>query len=242
MRTRPLPTFRAVLVAVAAVVVVGLAGGCGAAPTDSSAVAPGGGNPDQLTPGPYAQFDHDAAQRVHTVAQWDAPQSLVVNQATRIALSMGQSQQIADKVDKLVKDRVTTPAGEVFVGSTVAVTLQADPEDADVTPSDKINVSTGSDIAMLWTWLVKAKHPTGALELTAHMEIPLSDGHVATNDLPFTIPVTRTFGYTMNEVLTNWATWSGVATSVIGVGGWFLRRRQKRRKAAAAPVDATASV
>jgi LPXTG-motif cell wall-anchored protein len=229
-----------VLAAVATVIVVGLATGCASAPTNS-AVAPGGGYPDQVPYGPYAQFDRDAAQMVHTVAQWDAPKSLVVNQATRIALSMGQSKQIADKVDKLVKDGVTTPAGEVFVGSTVAVTLQADPEDADITPSDKINVSTGSDIAMLWTWLVKAKHPTDALELTAHMEIPLSDGHVATNDLPFTIPVTRTFGYTMNEVLTNWATWSGVATSAIGVGGWFLRRRQKRRKAAAVTETAGAS-
>jgi LPXTG-motif cell wall-anchored protein len=238
MRTRPFPALRAALAAAAAVVLVGLATGCGAAPTNSTAVAPGG-NPEQL-PGPYTQFDRDAAQMVHTVAQWDAPKSLVVNEATRIALSMGQSKEISDRVERLVKDAVTTPAGEVVVGSTVAVTLQADPEDAEITPSDKVNVSTGSDIAMLWTWLVKAKHPTDGLELTAHMEIPLSDGHVATNDLPFSIPVTATFGYRANQVATNWATWSGVATSIIGVGGWFLRRRQKRRKAAnAAPAESS---
>src|SRR5262245_41078333 len=106
MRTRPQPTLRAVLAEAGAVVRLGLSTGCGAAPTDSTAVAPGGGNPEQVT-GPYSQFDRDAAQMVHTVAQWDAPKSLVVNDATRIALSMGQSKEISDRVGKLVKDAVT---------------------------------------------------------------------------------------------------------------------------------------
>jgi LPXTG-motif cell wall-anchored protein len=237
--TPPRQTVRALLAATAAVVLVGLSAGCGAEPVDS-AVAPGGGNTEQV-PGPYAQFDRAAAQLVHTVAEWQHPKSLVVDQAERIGLSIGQSKEIKQRMDTLVKDGVTTSAGEIQVGSTVRVTLQADPQDAEITPSAAVDASTGSDIAMLWTWLVKAKHPSKGLNLTAHMEIPLSDGHVATNDLPLSIPVSRTFGYTMNQVATNWATWSAVATSIIGVGGWFLRRRRKSGKAAPRAADAEVS-
>lgn len=241
MRTGPLPTIRAALAAAGVLVMVGLATGCGAAPSDSTAVAPGGINSEQQPPGPYAEFDRAAAQMVHTVAQWEHPEHLTVGEAERVALSIGQSQEIATKVEQLVKNGVTTSAGEVKVGPTVRVTLQADPEDAEITPSDAVNASTGSDIAMLWTWLVKPKHPTEELILTAHMEIPLSDGHVATNDLPLSVPVSRTFGYTMNQVFTNWATWASVGTSIAGVGGWFLRRARRRRKNAAAQPAETVS-
>lgn len=241
MRTPARLLNRAVLAAVGAVLVVGLASGCGREPVDSSAVAPGGPS-QELPPGPYAQFDRAAAQLVHTVAQWQHPARLTVDRAERIGLSIGQSQEIADKMNTLVKDGVKSTPVEVKVGSTVRVTLRADPEDAEITPSDAVDASTGSDIAMLWTWLVKPKHPTDDLILTAHMEIPLSDGHVATNDLPLSIPVARTVGYTVNQVFTNWATWSAVGTSVVGVGGWFLRRRQRRRQRLSAAESAAPTV
>ena len=165
---------------------------------------------------------------------------MTVDRAERIGLSIGQSKEIADRMDTLVKDGIKSTPVEVKVGSTVRVTLQADPEDAEITPSDAVDASTGSDIAMLWTWLVKPKHPTDELILTAHMEIPLSDGHVATNDLPLSVPVSRTAGYTMRQVFTNWATWSAVGTSIAGVGGWFLRRSRRRRKLATAAAPAAA--
>jgi hypothetical protein len=242
MRSRPLPTIRAALAAAGVLVLVALASGCGAAPNDSSAVAPGATNQEQVPPGPYADFDRAAAQMVHTVAQWQHPEHLTVGESERIALSIGQSDEIATKVDQLVKDGVKTNAGEVKVGPTVRVTLQADPEDAEITPSDAVDASTGSTIAMLWTWLIKPKHPTDELILTAHMEIPLSDGHVATNDLPLSVPVARTVGYTVNQVFTNWATWASVGTSIAGIGGWFLRRARRRRKAAApAPAESVSA-
>ena len=234
MRTR-------IALAVAALALLGLASGCGGEPPSSSAVAPGAGNPDQLPNGPYAQFDRDAAVMVRTVATWQHPAKLVVGKAERVGLTMGQSQELKDKMDVLVKNGVKTPAGQVEVGPTVRITLQADPEDAEITPSEAVDASTGSTIAMLWTWLVKAKQPTEGLTLTAHMEIPLSDGHVATNDLPLSIPVERTVGYTVNQILTNWATWASVGTSIVGVGGWFLRRAQRRRKRLAQPQPVSTS-
>ncbi|MFD0362590.1 hypothetical protein ACFQZZ_14175 [Nocardia sp. GCM10030253] len=110
----------------------------------------------------------------------------------------------------------------------VRVKLLVDPSDADATPSDAVSTSTGRNIQMLWTWFVRPKHPTSALLLTAHLEVPLSDGHVISNDISLTIPVHRTAAYTAGQIFTNWATWSAIAVSAIGVAGWLLRRRHTK--------------
>jgi hypothetical protein len=124
-------------------------------------------------------------------------------------------------------------AGPVQVGPTMRATLRANPADAEITPSDAVNASTGTDIQMLWTWLVHPKRPTKTLQLTAFLEVPLDNGHTISNEIAFTIPVKRTFVYTAEEVATHWATWSAVAATLVSVTGWIIRRRRRRRRAAA---------
>ncbi|WP_027340918.1 hypothetical protein [Hamadaea tsunoensis] len=229
MRTRPLAT-------VAAALLVGLLAACGAEPDGST-------NPNPV-PGTneFAQVDTDAHKLVTAQATWSHPQSLVVEKVTRIGLQIGTGAEITQKMNQLVKNAKQTSAGAVQVGPTVRVTLLADPEDAEITPSAGVDASTGVDLQMLWTWLVKAKHPTDDLSLTAHMEIPLSNGHVIANDLPLSLTVTRTFGYTVNQIATSWGTWSAVVASLLSVGAWLWARRHRLRRRSRAEEPAKVTV
>ncbi len=140
-----------------------------------------------------------------------------VNRTQRIGLQLGRSAALDDKLSELLPDTSPTAGGTVEVGPTVRATLLVDTSDAEATPSDAVSVSTRSDIQMLWTWLVRPKHPTSALLLTAHLEVPLSDGHVINHDISLKILVHRTLAYTAGQFFSNWATWSAIAVAGIGI-------------------------
>jgi hypothetical protein len=178
-------------------------------------------------PAPFSEVDKEVGQLVEREATWDAPGRLTVDNVTRIGLLIGSGKRISDEANDLIRDSIKTNAGTVLVGPLMRVTLGADADEAQVTPSVGVDASTGSDIQLLFTWLVRPKHPTAALELTAHIETPLSNGHVIAKDLALRIPVSRTFGYTMGQIFTNWATWSAIGGTVIAVGGWLWRRQRK---------------
>ncbi len=176
----------------------------------------------------FAQIDQDSQGLIAREATWQTPKSLTVGLTERIGLSIGEGDKIKEKIDNLLPSVSPVTAGVVEVGPTVRARLFVTEEDADVSPSDAINASTGSDVQMLWTWLITPKRPTERLAVTAHLEVPLSDGHVVTHELSLTLPVKRTTMYTLTEVATHWGTWSGVGASVVGVVGWFLARRRRR--------------
>src|SRR5262249_12719220 len=111
----------------------------------------------------------------------------------------------------------------------IRVTLQADAGDADVTPSGAIDESTGSNVALLWTWTVRPKHPSDALELTAHIEVP-SSGYTFTTDLGLNIAVHTTWRYTLGQIASSWQTLfgTGIGASAIAVVIWMMRKRRRR--------------
>jgi len=211
----------------AAVALVVLAG-CAAKP-DNTAASPG---PAPAT-GPFAEFDRNARNLVTREANWQAPQSLTVGRTERIGLSIGDGPSLNNKIKTLMQEgSQSTSAGSLQVGSVVRATLRASSADAEITPSEAVNVSTGSDIQMLWTWFVHPKRPTDRLQLTAFLEVPLENGHIVSHELGFSLPVKRTLLYTLEEVATHWGTWSAVAATLASVIGWFIRRRRRRRRAA----------
>jgi hypothetical protein len=179
----------------------------------------------------FAKIDQESKSLITTEATWQAPSSLTVDTTQRIGLSVGEGDRLKEKIDVLLPSTSPVSAGPVEVGPTVRATLFATAEDADVSPSVAIDASTGSNIQMLWTWLVTPKRPTNRLTLTAHLEVPLSDGHVVTHDLSLTLPVKRTAMYTLTEIATHWGTWSGVGASIVGIVGWFMARARRRRRA-----------
>jgi LPXTG-motif cell wall-anchored protein len=67
------------------------------------------------------------------------------------------------------------------------------------------------------------------LRLTAHLEVPLNGGHVVTHEISVTIVVKRTLAYTLGEIATHWATWSGIGASMVGLLGWVAARRRRNR-------------
>ena len=179
----------------------------------------------------FAKIDQESKELIATEATWQAPSSLTVDTTQRVGLSVGEGDKITEKINTLLPSTSPISAGPVEVGPTVRATLFATAEDAEISPSVAIDASTGSNIQMLWTWLITPKRPTDRLTLTAHLEVPLSDGHVVTHDLSLTLPVKRTTMYTLTEVATHWGTWSGVAASVVGIVGWVMARARRRRRA-----------
>ncbi len=212
--------------AVILIAAVAFTGGCGTVDPPPSNTEPTQGS----DPNPFAQIDKASQGLIAKEATWQAPASLTVGSTERIGLSIGEGRRIKDQIDRLLPSASPVTAGVVAVGPTVRATLFATAQDADISPSDAIDASTGSDVQMLWTWLVHPKRPTDRLTLTAHLEVPLSDGHVVTHELSLTLPVKRTTMYTLTEVATHWGTWSGVGASIIGIVGWFLARRRKKRE------------
>ncbi len=193
---------------------------------DPSPTATATGDPENS----FEQIDADAQQLVDRVATWHAPTHLLVDTPTRVGLSIGTGTQISNEVNALVQSDDPRDAGTVQIGATVTATLEADADDATITPSVAVDASTGSDVELLWTWTVRAKHPSTDLLLTVHLEIPLADGHDLTRDLPLDISVSRTISYTVREIFNSWGTWSAIGGTIVAVGGWWAARRRKHRR------------
>ncbi|MBB5869156.1 hypothetical protein F4553_002535 [Allocatelliglobosispora scoriae] len=201
-------------------------------------------SPGQANGGAFAKVDAETAGLVRKEAVWQAPKSVDVGTTQRIGLSVGEGKQLKAKIDNLIVGAKPTGAGEVLVGPTVRVSLHADPDDAEITPSEAVDASTGTDVQMLWTWLIKPKRPTKALMLTAWFDVPLSAGHTIHNEIALTLEVKRTLGYTVSQVATHWATWSGIVASVVTGAAWLWRRRRllaRGKPAADEPVSAVSA-
>ncbi len=231
---RPAAPVAAAVLALSIFVLVGCGGDNG---STSGAQPPGGthtsGEPDpivsagQSAPPLFQQTDQQLSQLVTAQAAWHTPSSLRAGETSRIGLSIGDSTTLANDIQSLLPSTSTHSAGTVAVGPHVSATLEVDTADASVDPSTAINASTGSDIQLLWTWYLHPKHPTDDLEVTAHIEVILSDNSVKTVDVPLSIAVGRTFSYTVEQVFSEWETWASIVT--VG-GGAFLAvwRRRKR--------------
>lgn len=187
-------------------------------------------------PGPFQEIDKETAKLVGTEATWQAPDELTVRRTERIGLAIGQGTALKSRIEQLLPAAAPTGAGRVLVGPTVRAWLHADPDDAVVTPSAAVDASTGSDVQILWTWLVQPKHPTDALLLTVQLEVPLSSGHTIHNEVALTLPVRRTASYTAGQVFAHWSTWSVMTASAASVATWAWRRR---RRAGTSPAPAT---
>jgi hypothetical protein len=210
-------------------------GGCGAG---SSGTSPGpSGSPSSPTPSNlFEPADQQIGKLMTEQAQWQAPEFLTVDRSQRIGLTIGESEALHSKVSQLVDQAVPKAAGPVQVGPTVRVTLQADPNDADITPSVAVDESTGSHVALLWTWMVRPKRPSQGLQLTAHVEVP-SSGYNFTTDLGIAIPVKRTWQYTLKQVATSWQAifGTGIGASAIVVTAWVAKRRRRKANESVTP-------
>lgn len=107
--------------------------------------------------------------------------------------------------------------------------MWVDGDAASVEPDEAVDASTGSDLALLWTWTVHPKQPTERLRLTAHLSftVPGTD-HVLTRDLPLTMRVRRTAIFTFKQIFTNWATLWAIAVALLGGLAWVWRRWRRR--------------
>ncbi|GIF95438.1 hypothetical protein [Catellatospora citrea] len=219
------------LLAVATAVAVATLAGCGGDIGGDSMQQP---SPGQVAPGTGTFKDIDTAARelVTRQAYWQAPAVLDVERTQRIGLAVGEGEKLTQKINAMLAGTKPTALGRLEVGPTVKATLRGNTEDVEITPSESVNATTGSDVQMLWTWLVHPKHPTDDLLLTAYLEVPLSNGHVITHEVALSVQVRRTMAYTVWQVITHWGTWSAVVTSIIGVVSWLLRRRRKKKGAA----------
>ncbi|MEU7826543.1 hypothetical protein [Catellatospora sp. NPDC049133] len=215
------------LLAVATACAVAVLAGCAAESNGDSTQQP---SPGQVAPGTGTFKDIDTAARelVTRQAYWQSPAVLDVEQTQRIGLAVGEGEKLTQKINTMLKGTQTTAAGPVEVGPTVKATLRGNTEDVEITPSESVNATTGSDVQMLWTWLVHPKHPTDDLLLTAYLEVPLSNGHTITHEVALSVQVRRTMSYTLWQLVTHWGTWSAVVTSLVGVVSWLLRRRKKK--------------
>jgi hypothetical protein len=184
--------------------------------------------------GPFADYDRNARSLVTREATWQAPEALTVGRTERIGFAIGDGPTLKSKINTLLEGTKTTSAGPLQVGSVVRATLRANSADAEITPSDAVNLSTGSNIQMLWTWLVHPKRPAD-LKLTAFIEVPLDNGHIISHELAFSVPVKSTMVYTLEQVATHWGTWSAIAATLASVIGWFIRRNRRRGTTSGGP-------
>jgi hypothetical protein len=141
---------------------------------------------------------------------------------------------LSDRINQLLPNTSQSPAGPVKVGPLMRARLEADPDDAEVTPKDTIDFSTASNPELLWTWTVRPKRPTTALVLTAHLEIPLDgSADVLPTDIPFQIQVDSSLAYRLGQIFTNWKTWTAIVATLLGIGTpafkWWTRRRHGLR-------------
>ncbi|WP_144128020.1 hypothetical protein [Catellatospora sichuanensis] len=216
------------LLAVATAVAVAALAACGGETNGDAMQQPSPGEAVPAT-GAFKEIDTAARELVTRQAYWRSPAVLDVEQTHRIGLAVGEGEKLTQKINTMLEGTQTTAAGPVEVGPTVKATLRGNTEDVEITPSESVNATTGSDVQMLWTWLVHPKHPTDKLLLTAYLEVPLSNGHTITHEVALSVQVRRTMAYTVWQVVTHWGTWSAVVTSLVGAVSWLLRRRKKKK-------------
>jgi hypothetical protein len=214
--------YRRARVALVAVAILAAISACGTEGNSDSHATPA-----TSPSGPFSKVDAETAALVTREATWQAPKSLDVGKTERIGLTVGEGATLKTKIEQLFPAALPTNAGPVLVGPTVRVSLHADPNDADITPSEAVDASTGSDVQMLWTWFVHPKHPNKALLLTARFDVPLSSGHTIHNEIALTLQVKRTVAYTAGQIFTHWGTWSAIAASIVSVAAWLWRRRRR---------------
>jgi hypothetical protein len=205
--------------------------------TPSAGATPSTGATPILSPSastsvnPFRQVDQQVAGLVKRQAIWRVPKRLEVGSTTQLGLVIGDASALQTQIAELVPGTRPQPAGQVQVGATIGVQLEVDPSDADVTPKDVIDQSTGEHTALLWTWFIRATHPNPELFLIAHIVVNMSGGDVRTTDLPLSIPVGRTWQYTLGQIFTNWATWFSIVTVLSGTVAWIWRRRTRQSHA-----------
>jgi hypothetical protein len=222
----------------------GVPGGTGCLPgigcDSGGSVAPplsrGGGGGGTLTPTPsladeFAEIKKTESQLLTANASWDAPKTLKVEKTQRIGLQIGQSKALSDKINQLIPNASQSPVGPLKVGPLMRARLEADPDDADVTPSQSVDYSTASSPELLWTWMVRPKRPTDALVLTAHLEVPLEgSSNVLPTDIPLQIRVDSTLGFRLGQIFTNWKTLTAIGAALLAGGTWCFRWWTIRRR------------
>jgi hypothetical protein len=181
---------------------------------------------------PFDLVDEGLQRMVDEHATWQAPASLAVDRSDRIGLVVGDSERLQTQIDDLVEEAVPREAGPVKVGPRVRVALWVDASDAQVKPSEAVDQSTGSQVAMLWTWIVRPLRASDGMFFIAHVEVP-SDGHTFTTDIPLKIPVKRTISNMGNQVFTHWATWSAIVVTLASAVSWLWKRRRGKQATAA---------
>jgi len=198
---------------------------------------------DEVRPSPsptassqWQTVDTELRQLLAAQAFWRAPPTLPVTTSSQIGLGIGAAAR--EKLSTLVPAGQEIPVvGDVKVGPSVRVRLVGDDNDVAIQPNDAISSGTGSDVALEFTWYVWPKHPTKALHLTAHMEVPLAEGRVWTTDLPLIERVPSRPGYVGYSFFHNATTWVGLGTAGAGLllwlGAHLMRRGRQPRSSGA---------
>lgn len=200
-----------------------LSSGCGsndlysADPSPSSSPSP---------PPTFGQVDTATGQLLSARSRWHSPKRLTVDEASKLALTLGEGTEIDRAIKQNVPDSWTTLGRTVGVGPDVKVTLVADKADAVVSPDGELNASTTSNVQLYYQWSVRPLSAAHDLALTAYIVVPLSGtAHEVTYTIPLNLPVDDTWSHRAYLVFTNWATWWGIALAVVGVMSWLWRRR-----------------
>ncbi|MGL5816684.1 MAG: hypothetical protein ACRCYR_03910 [Phycicoccus sp.] len=206
--------------------------GPGNAYAPPSGVAPPGvpgpsAPPTDGRPEPFEDADAAMAQMVDTHMRWHTPASLTVDTTADLGLSIGDSPALRREIEANLPDTAPGSNRPIRVGTDVTAVLVGDPDDVQITPDAPIDASTGSDVALLWTRIVRPRRPADELRLVAKlsMRVPGTD-HRLTHDVPVSLPVHRTWGYTAGQLFTNWPTLAAVGASVATAVAWLRRRRR----------------
>jgi len=206
------------------------------APSEAGGEPPLAGGGENPTGSGFDKVKEAVEGLVTANATWRHPPTLTVEQTQRVGLEIGHSDEIADAVNELLQGTVESPAGQVKVASSVKARLIANPNDADIEPSDTRNASTSREIGLLWTWMVRPKRPMDSLLLTAELYVPLAGGDGGENvpgrltEIPLEIPAHRTLRYTLNQIFSNWATWAAIVGAVSTGATWSYKKWKQRKK------------
>jgi hypothetical protein len=189
-------------------------------------------SPPAVAPG-FAVIQKAESGLVTANAYWRRPDALNVEQSQQIGLGI-QSAPLTSQINQRINELpgVNQPAGQIKVSPHATARLEANPSDAEVTPSGSQNESTASDIQLSWMWTVRPKRPTSDLVLTAYVDVHLegSPNDVLTTPITLHVPVHRTASYTAGQIFTNWKTWTGIVGAVAAGAAWILKRTKRKNQ------------